>query len=373
MLLPTLLTLAAALGEQPHSLTDEVVWLSPRAALAPTEWVTALLDNAASRLERVGAPVQPDEFWEFIPEYIGSALPGKPALPLRPAAHSVAPWCRNATVRAAGFPLSLTFETAAGPEDCSDFFAITTISHLHLVNINASGTHGVKWELLGASEAERADIKAHGFRIFHFSESEPEILDSVLETVLLFLEPATSAKVTPAAAERNIKWLRDYAPGAIGEHFGEKRDITDNIPPEADITDGDLFCILRLDGLDPLINWGTGGNCGHNTMALRVDGVLHVVESQSKGAYWPKDFVQRNTYAEWMTMAKHADYNVIHLPLSAASKAQFNATAAAHTFEAEYEGLLYGFPNMLWGWFDSGVRLLFVALLVALPATLLAC
>jgi hypothetical protein len=27
-----------------------------------------------------------------------------------------------------------------------------------------------------------------------------------------------------------------------------------------------------------------GGNCGHNTMALRIDGVLYVVESQSKGA-----------------------------------------------------------------------------------------
>jgi hypothetical protein len=364
---------ALAVGAQPRPLfrgtrhfvkntTHSVVQLTPisRSSSSLTGWATTLMDNAAARLKRVGSPVQPDEFWEFIPEFVGSARPGTTpsALPLRPAPHSLARWCRNSSVRAADFPLSLTFETEPAPSvrDCADFFAVTTISHLHLVTVNKSGTHTVKWELLGASEPERADIKANGFRVFHFSESEPELLDSVLETMLLFLQPETSAAVTPAAAERNIKWLRDYAPGAMGKHFGEEREITDIVPPEADIADGDLFCILRLDGLDPLINWGTGGNCGHNTMALRIDGVLYVVESQSKGAYWDKDYVQRNTYPQWIAAAKRADYNVIHLPLSRASRAKFNASAAAHTFVAQYEGLLYGFPNMLWGWFDSGSR-----------------
>jgi hypothetical protein len=89
-----------------------------------------------------------------------------------------------------------------------------------------------------------------------------------------------------------------------------------------------------------LINWGTGGNCGHNVMALHVDGELCIVESQSKGAYWPKDYVQRNTFAEWIAMAKRADYNVIWLPLSEASRSRFNATAAAEAFKADYEGLL---------------------------------
>ena len=341
--------------------THSVARLTRQAALPLTDWAAQVLQNSAARLQRVGKPVQPDEFWEFIPEYVGSVLPSGLELPLRPVAHSVAPWCRNSSVKVKGGeilqPLELTFQAEGlpGAADCTDFFAVTTISHLHLVVLNASSsTHSLRWEFLGESEPERADIAANGFRLFHFSVDESEALASLLETVLLFLEPETSATVTPAAAERNIKWLRDYAPGAMGSHFGEKRHITDIIPPEEDIGDGDLFCILRLDGLDPLINWGTGGNCGHNTVALRIDGVLHVVESQSKGAYWAKDFVQRNTYTEWMAMAKRADYNVIHLPLSASSRAKFNASVAAHTFESEYEGLLYGFPNMLWGWFDTG-------------------
>jgi len=67
-------------------------------------------------------------------------------------------------------------------------------------------------------------------------------------------------------------------------------------------------------------------------MALRVDGELCLIEAQAKGAYWPKDFVQRNAFADWIAMAKKADYNVIWLPLSGASRARFNATAAVLIF-----------------------------------------
>lgn len=36
------------------------------------------------------------------------------------------------------------------------------------------------------------------------------------------------------------------------------REVTDVIPPKEAIRSGDMFCILRLDGLDPIILWGTG-------------------------------------------------------------------------------------------------------------------
>lgn len=83
-------------------------------------------------------------------------------------------------------------------------------------------------------------------------------------------------------------------------------------------------------------------------MALRFEGQLHIVESQAKGAYWPKDFVQRNPWSEWLQMARAADYNVLWLPLSEASRARFNATQAAAFFESNLEGLLYGFETLLW-------------------------
>ena len=52
------------------------------------------------------------------------------------------------------------------------------------------------------------------------------------------------------------------------------------------IGSGDFFSILRLDGLDPIIMYGTGSHASHSTMALRFDGELYVVESQDAW-YWP--------------------------------------------------------------------------------------
>lgn len=44
---------------------------------------------------------------------------------------------------------------------------------------------------------------------------------------------------------------------------------------------------MRLDGLGQIIMYGTGAYLGHNTMALRFDGELYIVESQAAW-YWPK-------------------------------------------------------------------------------------
>ena len=48
---------------------------------------------------------------------------------------------------------------------------------------------------------------------------------------------------------------------------------------ESYIQSGDFLAIMRLDGLDPIIMYGTGSHAGHSTMALRFDGELYVVES----------------------------------------------------------------------------------------------
>jgi hypothetical protein len=37
---------------------------------------------------------------------------------------------------------------------------------------------------------------------------------------------------------------------------------------------GDMFGVVRLDGLDPLIMWGTGSHLGHTAIALR-DPTVH--------------------------------------------------------------------------------------------------
>jgi hypothetical protein len=64
------------------------------------------------------------------------------------------------------------------------------------------------------------------------------------------------------------------------------RVITDVDIDEDLVHSGDFIGILRLDGLDPIIAWGMGSVTGHTTIAHRIDGVLHICESQAKGVYW---------------------------------------------------------------------------------------
>ena len=51
-----------------------------------------------------------------------------------------------------------------------------------------------------------------------------------------------------------------------------------------------LLCtqaVMRLDGLDPLVMWGTGGATGHSTIAVRdpKDGELYVCESTAANPF----------------------------------------------------------------------------------------
>lgn len=103
------------------------------------------------------------------------------------------------------------------------------------------------------------------------------------------------------------------------------RNVTEAIPAKELIRSGDMFCILRLDGLDPIILWGTGctevsliaiilyierifamslcltniytihdtgTHCGHTVVAVWYEEELYILESQVKSNYWPKDLIQ---------------------------------------------------------------------------------
>lgn len=108
---------------------------------------------------------------------------------------------------------------------------------------------------------------------------------------------------------------------------------------------------MRLDGVDPIIMYGSGTHAGHSTMALRMDGKLYIVESQD-GWYWPKHGIQKNEWSQWIQWAKNADFHVAHFPLSPEARSKFNETAAIEFFK-QTEGLPYGYHNFLFGWIDT--------------------
>jgi hypothetical protein len=131
----------------------------------------------------------------------------------------------------------------------------------------------------------------------------------------------------------------------------EPRTIQDVTIDESLIQSGDFLAIFRLDGLDPIIMYGTGSHAGHSTMALRFDGELYIVESQDAW-YWPVHKIQRNKFSDWIQYAKNADFHVVHMPLSPEARAKFNEKAAQDFF-FETEGVPYGYHNFLFGWIDT--------------------
>jgi len=108
---------------------------------------------------------------------------------------------------------------------------------------------------------------------------------------------------------------------------------------------------MRLDGLDPMLMYGTGSKVGHNTMALRFDGELYVVESQDAW-YWPTHGLQRTLWADWIKQAEDASFHVVHCRLNADARAKFDEKAANAFFE-DTVGLPYGYHNFLYGWIDT--------------------
>jgi len=108
---------------------------------------------------------------------------------------------------------------------------------------------------------------------------------------------------------------------------------------------------MRLDGLDPIIMYGTGSHAGHSTMALRFEGELYIVESQDAW-YWPVHNIQRNKFADWIQYAENCDFHVVYMPLNAEARAKFNETAAQQFFFST-EGNPYGYYNFLFGWIDT--------------------
>ena len=119
------------------------------------------------------------------------------------------------------------------------------------------------------------------------------------------------------------------------------------------INSGDYFAVMRLDGLDQIIMYGTGSHSGHSVMALRFDEELYIVESQDSW-YWPTAGLQRTKYDTWMKQAQAADFHVTWMPLSADAASKFNAAEAQNWFY-KTQGLPYGYHNFLFGWIDTPV------------------
>lgn len=94
--------------------------------------------------------------------------------------------------------------------------------------------------------------------------------------------PIIGSHVPEYMEKANLEFLNE----TLGYDL-QPRKITSYDYDESLIQSGDFLAVMRLDGIDPIIMYGSGTHAGHSVMALRFDDGLYVIESQD-GWYWPR-------------------------------------------------------------------------------------
>jgi hypothetical protein len=94
--------------------------------------------------------------------------------------------------------------------------------------------------------------------------------------------PVVGSHIPEYQEKANVEFLRNAMRWDLQE-----REIKEYEYDESNFESGDVLAIMRLDGVDPLIMYGTGTTIGHCTMALWFENELYVVEAMENG-FWPK-------------------------------------------------------------------------------------
>lgn len=193
---------------------------------------------------------------------------------------------------------------------------------------------------------ENNDLDYYGLNIFHFK-------DGIIGSALDVFQTSKLFRGTHQDMEyENLRFIQEKM-GHRYELWDKKYNFNDS-----EIKSGDYFSITRLDGLDPMIMWGTGSFSGHTGIALRIDGELFICESTDENpfgeSYWPEPYgIIRTPYKKWIQQAEDAGYMVTILRLSPENQLTFdsNLKEVIDAFKT-LEGLSYGKNNFLFGWLD---------------------
>ncbi|EGR27832.1 hypothetical protein IMG5_188030 [Ichthyophthirius multifiliis] len=252
--------------------------------------------------------------------------------------------------------VQLTFKSGKNKEKgnkCSDTFTIASLENYHVLVIGEEN-QTYKWTLKNLSEKQINSILTFGLNIFRTCDSFANIVPDLIITVGLFFGGFSSNPYIPLFGSKPAFWQEILNPIFIkhgtGYQWERRNDVFVDLD-ETEVKPGDLLIITRMDGLDQIIQLGTGSRSGHSVTLLEIDGEMYAVESQDAW-YWPKRNIQRNKWSDWKKYAKNAGFNVALLPLREEIRAKFNNKAASEWFK-KVEGLPYGYHNFLFGWIDT--------------------
>jgi len=299
------------------------------------DWLTARASEAPT-LSFLG-------YWDFIPAQIPvSIFPNGEEVTWKGSCYSTI----TASLVANETGGTLTVKTSGRRNAvCSEFYDFGDRESVYLLTLAVTNTHHIKisqWK-----PYEYNDLVVNGMKAFLFPGNAPEVAASVLMTISLF-------KPSPNMAADNVQFI-----GKKMQWLMQNRSSGYVSIDKSKVKSGDYLAILRLDGLDPLIMWGTGGHTGHTAVALWFGDDLYVCEStdtmnpNSSFAYWPPPYgIIRTPWDQWMQQAQNASYLVALLPLDPKYSAQFNEDKAVQWFKS-VEGMPYGWHNFIYTFLDT--------------------
>lgn len=238
--------------------------------------------NCANRTDPFGSPTTA---MAFLPDFDGYLSEESPKI-------TVEGRCFEQIEMTFAFKSDTTFEVDVTRRQqkhllCTEaiLFANTEIQHFELFAF--PGTSKFTFEMK-TTEAQ-TDTHFAGIKAFGFCDGVKESIESIWNFAKAFVGgisdhpyiPYIGTHVPHYMEEANVEFLAQ----SMGYQLEKRETKKVEIDPDL-IGSGDFISIMRLDGLDPIIMYGTGSHAGHSTMALRFDGELYIVESQDAW-YWP--------------------------------------------------------------------------------------
>ena len=316
----------------------------------------SLLSSVRKEARRMQGTTSDYPFFGFLPQPVGSVTPMSGSLDFTTSCFSSV----TINVTAGTTPASVSINVATGTELqflCSDVFVFWGGgTGVFLLADKPSATFNKELDIANYTDAERWILLNHsGVSVFRFPRPLVETIGDVIDTVTLMAGFA-EFPISNATMAANAQFLQTYVQHSsrmqpVSTPRSNGTWIMDNIDPSL-IHSGDLFALVRYDGLDPMIGWGEGATAGHTTVAMRdASGNLHVCESTATDSYWKVNGIQCTPWAQWRMNVKNAQMNIVWAPLSPKYRTLFNATAAWAFFQ-QHEGYNYGYLNFLFGWID---------------------
>ncbi len=245
---------------------------------------------------------------------------------------------------------------------CSDAFTLTTSYSLALpVEVSALGaTQRLTLPPWGAEEA--LDVALNGLHVALLPCGLVGSLASILATVNLFIPLSLNASDMNGINEKFLNsrgvWSGPGGRGSPLVPYATVQDLDTSL-----IRSGDYLAILRFDGLDPMIAFGTGlGATGHSAVCVwRGEGAaraLWVIEStDGPNIFGPPIFfghgLTQTPWAQWVALARRAEYNVAVLPLAPHLAAAFDEGAVWAWLDPLVGHTPYGYQNLLFSVLDT--------------------